>query len=1298
MSSSSSLNELLARGAFSQAETLLRERIAQHPDDHVAFNLLAQTLSQRGRHAEALAWATRSRELAPHATYWHTTGIIHHQLGQYAEATQAFTEASSRDPDNVTILNDLGIALAAAGRSRAALSAYRRVLEREPAHLDARYNAAKLQKTMGRIDDAYRDYREVLTRDPSYAKAANNLAVLCEGWGDTAAALTYYRQALHHDPHQYTCYSNYLLTLNRLDTITQHEILRESQRFGQLSTPPIQRRLAPRRPREHRETHTATNSQRPLRIGFLSGDFTRHSVAYFFLPLLSNLSPRECETHCFYTRADETDYTREIAAHATAFVPVASLSTAALVECLRHACLDVLVDLSGHANHNRLSALAQRVAPLQVTWLGYPNTTGLPAMDARIVDAITDPPGTEEHCTETLLRLPHCFLCYRPPDEAPEPAHPPLGERPVVFGSFNNAEKLTPTTLRLWAAILTQVPSARLIIKSVKLSTPRFAEEILTAFHRAGIEPERIDIMGAHPDTASHLAAYSQVDIALDPHPYNGTTTTCEALWMGTPVITYEGERHAARVSASLLRTLGADELRAADSADYVTRAVELAHDRPRLASYHRTLRQRMARSPLCDGPAFATHWITCIRDALNAGLGCSSPTLSSADAHAALAENNAADAPEHALRVLNELIPATALICEHDPHNTQARAHRAEVLSMAGQLDMQASLHERGLQRLEAARDCEPTRAIHHKNLGVAYHLLRRFDDALASCVHAWELGSEDADTANKVGIVLAQRERYRDALIWYGRCLDLDATPATHAEASYNSGRAYAELGEIEKSIAYYRRALHYTPRFADAHCNLAEQLKRSGDTDEAERHLLKALDSNPSHSAAHNNLAGIRQAQMNYNAARTHYRKALGADPLNLACYGNLLFLMNRSDKDDQRAIAIVAREAGACAQAKAQQEGYTPFVPPPSTSREHCPTRALRVGLVSPDFFCHSVSFFLTSFLPYLAANGIEIHAYHARAATDAVTEQIRQAVHAFTPVHHLSDSELVRCLRADELDIAIDLAGYTDHNRLEVFAHRVAPIQATWLGFPNTTGIATMDYRLVDHHSDPPGDDELYSETLVRLPGHFLCYAPPSDAPAVRATANNAIVFGSFNSADKITPATITFWSALLHAHPSSTLLLKALNSTNSHTVAWLHREFAREGIDPIRISCIPYAPRIRDHLDTYNRIDIALDTFPYQGTTTTCEALYMGTPVLSLTGTRHASRVSSSILRAVGHLDWSQTSVEGVADVAAELIADRPELQRISAGLRTELLESPLCNGMQFAAQFAATLKALNSR
>ncbi|MDA0661771.1 MAG: hypothetical protein O3B08_02910 [Proteobacteria bacterium] len=310
---------------------------------------------------------------------------------------------------------------------------------------------------------------------------------------------------------------------------------------------------------------------------------------------------------CYANLENADDTTARLRASSDHWRWVAGIDDAQLAKQIRADEIDILVDLSGHTAGNRLLVFQRRPAPVQATWLGYPNTTGMSAIDYRITDAIADPPGAEPLWREALIRLEAGFLCYAPPADAPDVAPlPALSKGHVTFGSFNNLRKVTPAVIETWAKILRRIPTARLMLKARSFADTATRDRFIGAFVSHGVSAERVILRDTVASTAEHLGAYADVDIALDPFPYNGTTTTCEALWMGVPTVTLQGNRHAARVGASLLTHTGLCDWIAGNTGAYVEAAIRHAKDIQALATLRRGLRDLAAHSPLCDAPGFA--------------------------------------------------------------------------------------------------------------------------------------------------------------------------------------------------------------------------------------------------------------------------------------------------------------------------------------------------------------------------------------------------------------------------------------------------------------------------------------------------------------------------------------------------------------------------------------------------------------------------------------------------------------------------------------------------------------------
>jgi predicted O-linked N-acetylglucosamine transferase (SPINDLY family) len=352
-------------------------------------------------------------------------------------------------------------------------------------------------------------------------------------------------------------------------------------------------------------------ADRRLRIGYVSPDFRMHPVSYFIESVLMAHDRSKFEVTCYAELAHDPDVvTERLKNQADRWCDTTRMSDDELAACVRADQIDILVDLAGHTGHNRLLVFARKPAPVQVSWIGYPATTGLDTIDWRLTDAIADPPGlTEKFHTEKLWRLPGPFLCFSPQADAPAVSEPPYKRNGFVsFGCFNNGSKIRDPVLAVWARVIKGLSGSRIVVKNRTLSDAVFRKELRDRFRAAGGDPAALVLHGFEPTPTAHLALYAEVDIALDTFPYNGTTTTCEALWMGVPVVTLAGDSHVSRVGVSLLTNAGLGDLVAHTEDEYVSILMTLAGDHERREKLRRSLRDQMLNSPIGDAPLFTRH------------------------------------------------------------------------------------------------------------------------------------------------------------------------------------------------------------------------------------------------------------------------------------------------------------------------------------------------------------------------------------------------------------------------------------------------------------------------------------------------------------------------------------------------------------------------------------------------------------------------------------------------------------------------------------------------------------------
>ena len=556
-------------------------------------------LHDQGHLAEAAACFRNVLTLRPGDADAHgRLGVALIGQGQGDAAIAEFRAALQLEPESAQAHFNLGNALRSTGQLREAVAAYRRALQLQPADAETHNTLGAALHERGEIDQAIAAYRRSLELQPS-AFARNNLGSALKDEGRIEESLAEFRLALHARPDFATAHSNLLFCLHYLSAWDAAATFAEHCRWDELHARPLSRFIEP--------YVNPPEPERRLRIGYVSPDFREHPVAFFLEGFLGSHDHALVEVFCYacLPRVDAvTGRLRQYAAH---WRTIAGLSDERAAELIREDRIDILVDLAGHTAENRLPIFARQPAPVQVSYLGYCDTTGMKAMDYRLTDALADPPGATEHLhTEQLVRLPDCAWCFRPLAEAPPVSDPPMHRAGhVTFGCFNALPKLTDATLALWSRILLAVPGSHLLLKNFGLREPSVQVRIRGVLENAGIAAERVELLGPARSIAEHLAAYARVDLALDTFPYHGTTTTCEALWMGVPVIALAGPVHASRVGVSLLTNVGLPELIANDADDYVRTAVQLAADTTHLAELRATLRGRMASSPLMDAPRF---------------------------------------------------------------------------------------------------------------------------------------------------------------------------------------------------------------------------------------------------------------------------------------------------------------------------------------------------------------------------------------------------------------------------------------------------------------------------------------------------------------------------------------------------------------------------------------------------------------------------------------------------------------------------------------------------------------------
>lgn len=592
------------------------------------------------------------------------------------------------------------------------------------------------------------------------------------------------------------------------------------------------------------------------------------------------------------------------------------------------------------------------------------------------------------------------------------------------------------------------------------------------------------------------------------------------------------------------------------------------------------------------------------------------------------------------------------------------------------------AIFHSRGsfddaIENYHNALKLDPNSADIHNNLGLSLKAKGETDQAIFHFRKALDLDPNFYSAWSNLGILLITAGQYDDGIQYLQQALQLNP----QAMAYHNLGIALQGKKQLDEAISYYHKALQLAPNFIDTYIHLGDAYRVKGMLHNAAAYLQKAIQLNQNSFTAYNILGLVTQEQGKIEEAGKYFRQALQLNPDCSVCYSNLLFLMNYHPTYD---ASFLFREHLNFAERFEKRSSAVIS----DHSNNKSPARRLKIGYVSPDFRRHSVAFFIQ---PVLAAHDreqFEVFCYSDTLGIDEITNHIRGISDKWRTIAGLPDEKVLSLIRQDNIDILVDLAGHTGYNRMILFAQKAAPVQVTWIGYPATTGLSAMDYKIVDAYTDPPGMTEsYYTEKLIRMPESFLCYLPPKDSPEAgdpAAHTRRHITFGSFNNFKKISTKMLRLWTGILKELPDTRLIMKSFSFSDEITRSYAHKFFISEGIAADRVECLPPVPSMRDHLTVYNYIDIGLDTFPYNGTTTTCEALWMGVPVITLAGERHASRVGTSLLSNVGLPEMITTTSEEYIQKALELAGNKEKLQSLRIHLRDMMLCSPLTDANKF--------------
>jgi protein O-GlcNAc transferase len=593
------------QGKLNEAIVCYREALALEPGSVDAHHNLGLALAIQGRLDEAADSYRNALIFRPDSVETLSNlGIVLRDQGKLDEAIESYQQALTIKPDSADTLCNLANALRDQGKPDEAIASFRNALALKPDSAVTHYNLGSVLREQGKLDEAVASFHNALVIKPDYADAYNNLAVTLKDQGKLDKAIACFYQALKLKPDYAIAYSN-LLFASGYHALLEAQQYLDLARGWELACVPEQARLEAR----SRTFQHPSPLGRRLRVGYVSGDFRQHPVSYFVEQLFRHHDKNRIELFAYTTTSRRDAVTERLHALTEHWVPLSGGNETKARARVEADAIDVLIDLSGHTEHNHLRVFAERAAPVQAHYLGYFASTGLTEMDYWIGDEILTPPETDNHYSEQVWRLPRVWVNYEGKAEAPLSGWKPAPDGSVWLGSFNHLGKLTSATLALWAKVLHALPEARLLLKTKQLSDPGNRRRIADAMERHGIAAERIELQDSTitPDWIAHMAYYNRLDIALDPiGAVGGGTTTCDALWMSVPVVTLQGDRMASRMTASMLQAIDHPEWITSSEAEYIDTVVALARNVTLRQELRLTQRERMAKSPLCDAKSLA--------------------------------------------------------------------------------------------------------------------------------------------------------------------------------------------------------------------------------------------------------------------------------------------------------------------------------------------------------------------------------------------------------------------------------------------------------------------------------------------------------------------------------------------------------------------------------------------------------------------------------------------------------------------------------------------------------------------
>ena len=585
---------------FQEAEKSYKEILKIKPDHFESIFLLGSLFISTGNFNTSIKLLNQAISIRPnHAQSYNNLGITYKELGDFEKAKNYYQKAINIKPDFADAHNNLGVIFRSLKEFQKAIDCYKKAIKIKSDYTDAHYNLANLLDQINKHDEAIIFYEKAIQINPNYAPAYYNLGNVLTTLGDFKKAITCYQNAIKVKNDYLVAHNNLLFSLLYLDEVDSKFSLSQAKQFRS-SLNPIQENLL--------NKYKFNNNPKKLKIGFVSGDLREHPVGFFLLNTLKHLKDEKIELFAYSNSKKKDNFSTKLKSYFANWRIIEDQSNKDVINEIRNDGIHVLVDLSGHSEKNRLPIFINKPAPIQVTWMSYPATTGIPEIDYIIGDQYVTPKNEQEDFAEKIFELPDIWLCFSSPGTDITISDPPMKKNGyITFGSFNNLLKINNKVISLWSKILKSIPKSKIFLKTHQLDNSYFKAKTIKKFKENGID-ESLIILEGSSSRSKLLSSYDKVDIALDPFPYSGGVTSIEAIWMGVPVITKKGFRFISHTTESINHSVGMSDWIANDDDEYIEKCIKFSNNLKSIIDIRKNLRHKALKSPLFNSSLFSKH------------------------------------------------------------------------------------------------------------------------------------------------------------------------------------------------------------------------------------------------------------------------------------------------------------------------------------------------------------------------------------------------------------------------------------------------------------------------------------------------------------------------------------------------------------------------------------------------------------------------------------------------------------------------------------------------------------------